>query len=137
MTPHYKNRIKSFGRFGRFINIASAMPSQRITLYHYESPRLKVDIVIYFDHAGNLKVDGFDIGKTVEESLGDSDYEYILTVAAASQTALNTALGLPVSAAESETLQKIAQRFNTNECFSEFQTFLDAAAIPYTTFFWR
>ena len=43
-----------------------------ITLYHLEREDIKIDIVARFDK-GDLIIDGYDIGKTVEEAWGDRD----------------------------------------------------------------
>jgi len=51
----------------------------RITLFQYESPKISINIQAYFENE-KLVIEGYDIGKRVEEALGDSDYEYSITV---------------------------------------------------------
>ena len=53
------------------------------TLYHLEREDIKINIVARFEK-GKLIIDGYDIGKTVEEAWGDSDYEYVMTIPARS-----------------------------------------------------
>jgi hypothetical protein len=48
---------------------------EKLTLYHFENPDIKVTIEAYFREEW-LLVEGYDIGKRVEEVWGDSDYEY-------------------------------------------------------------
>jgi hypothetical protein len=51
----------------------------KITLYQFKSPSINIYIEAYFDD-GKLVIEGQDIGETVEEVWGDSDYEYSVTV---------------------------------------------------------
>jgi hypothetical protein len=94
----------------------------RVTLYHYEVPEIKITIEAYFKDEW-LMVEGYDIGKRVEELLGDSDYEYVTGV-------------------DQEELKKlyplmtIAGRFNTNSCYSEYQAFLNNNGIKAEAFSW-
>ena len=44
------------------------------TLYHLEREDIKINIVARFEK-DKLIIDGYDIGKTVKEAWGDSDYE--------------------------------------------------------------
>jgi len=53
---------------------------ETVLLYAFSSADIKVTIEAYFNEAGGLVVDGYDIGKSVEDYFGDSDYEYTLTV---------------------------------------------------------
>ena len=53
---------------------------ETVMLFSFTGPDIKVTIEAYFNEAGGLVVDGYDIGKSVEDYFGDSDYEYMLTV---------------------------------------------------------
>lgn len=66
------------------------------------------------DDEGNLVLEGYDIGDTVKEYWGDSDYEYWLTV---SQEYKDTVL-----------LSLIQERFGNS---SEFMTWLEEKDIPH------
>ncbi len=89
----------------------------------------------YFDDDGSLVVEGYDIGKTVEDYWGDSDYEYTTTVSPEELEKLYTALGV-TSGSGNELLQEVQKRFNTNTCYSEFNTFLQKHDIRAGGFSW-
>lgn len=84
-----------------------------ITLTEYKIEDISVQLVARIDEAGNLVLEGYDIGKTVEEFFGDSDYEYWLRVA---RDYKDTVL-----------LWLIKERFTTS---SEFRQWLDGKGIP-------
>ena len=48
-------------------------------LFTIDRKDIKVTIDLGFD-GENLKLDGYDIGKTVNDIFGDSDYEYSITI---------------------------------------------------------
>ena len=52
---------------------------ERIILYHYQSPDLNVRIEAFFRNE-KLIIEGYDVGKSVDEWFGDSDYEYSTTL---------------------------------------------------------
>jgi len=105
-----------------------------ITLYDIKSPDIHVNIEARFDK-GDLIIDGYDIGKTVKEAWGDSDYEYILTIrkpeVARVFEALNISFGEQVML-----LQALAGRFNDNYCFSNIEKFLTENGIKHERFTW-
>lgn len=105
-----------------------------ITLYHFESEDIKVDIEARFEK-DTLIIDGYDIGKTVEEIWGDSDYEYIMTIPARSLPPLYSVLGVEPGDREG-LLEAIASRFQGNTCFSSLGAFLDENGIAHETFYW-
>jgi hypothetical protein len=51
----------------------------RVLLYESQTRDIKVTIEAHFEDE-KLVVEGYDIGKIVEESWGDSDYEYSTTI---------------------------------------------------------
>ena len=57
------------------------MKKESVTLYHSEREGITIDIKARFEN-DELVIDGYDIGKVVEEAWGDSDYEYVVTVPA-------------------------------------------------------
>ncbi len=105
-----------------------------ITLYHLESKDIKIDIVARFEE-DKLIIDGYDIGKIVEEVWGDSDYEYIMTIPASSLPALYRLLGVEVGD-QRRLLEALAERFHGNTCFSALGDFLDEHHIAHDTFTW-
>jgi len=104
----------------------------RITLYQFNSPAINIYIEAYFDD-GKLVIEGQDIGKTVEEAWGDSDYEYSVTVPSNEVIKL---YGLfQVKDGDEEGLLKvIANKYNTNTCYSEFRGFLETNRIKHEGF---
>ena len=108
--------------------------TKSITLYHLETEDIKIDIVARFEK-DKLIIDGYDIGKTVEEFWGDSDYEYIMTIPASSLPPLYGLLNIPVGD-QKGLLEAIAKRFHGNKCFSAIGDFLDQNNIEHETFTW-
>jgi len=105
-----------------------------ITLYHLEREDIKIDIVARFEK-DKLIIDGYDIGKTVDEAWGSSDYEYVMTIPAISLPPLYRLLGVEVD--DRKTLLKaLAKRFHGNKCFSALGDFLDQNSIKHETFTW-
>jgi hypothetical protein len=106
----------------------------KVTLYHYQDPDIRITIEAYFD-GERLVVEGFDIGKRVEELLGDSDYEYATGVDQEELKKLYPLMNVPVGDKDG-LLNAIAEKFNTNYCYSEFQAFLDNNGIKAEAFSW-
>jgi hypothetical protein len=106
----------------------------RVTLYHYEVPEIKITIEAYFKEEW-LMVEGYDIGKRVEELLGDSDYEYVTGVDQEELKKLYPLMNVPMGDKEG-LLMAIAGRFNTNSCYSEYQAFLNNNGIKAEAFSW-
>ena len=50
---------------------------EKVTLYQFKSDRIKVSIEIYFNEKEQLIMEGYDVGKAVEEFHGSYDYESI------------------------------------------------------------
>ena len=105
-----------------------------VTLYKFKGDGISVSITAGFEN-GDLIVEGYDIGKVVEECWGDSDYEYSITVEKENVVLLTRALGIHTQN-EREILQAIAGRFNGNKCFSELGDFLSENNIEYKGFSW-
>ena len=107
----------------------------KVVLYSFKNDDIKVIIEAYFDEFGNLIVEGYDIGKTVEEFFGDSDYEYSSTVPSAEVEKLYALLGIP-SGAKNILLNYLQSHFNTNSCYSELRDFLEKNNIKHEGFSW-
>ena len=105
-----------------------------ITLYHFKRKDIKIDIVARFDK-GNLIIDGYDIGKTVQEAWGDSDYEYVMTILQRSLPLLYRLLGVE-EGDRKMLLKALAKRFHGNNCFSALGDFPDKNNIEHETFTW-
>ena len=106
-----------------------------ITLFHLQDEDIKIDIVARFD-GDELLIDGYDIGKTVEEAWGDSDYEYIMTIAATSVASLYRLLDVEAGNRK-RLLKALAKRFHGNECFSAIGDLLEENNIEYNRFTWH
>ena len=48
---------------------------QKVILCFLKKPDIKISIELYFNESGQLTLDGYDIGKSVQYAWGDSDYE--------------------------------------------------------------
>lgn len=80
-------------------------------------------------------IEGYDIGKSVEEFWGDSDYEYSTTVRDKEVKKLYPLMNMAPEDKEG-LLKAIANKFNTNSCYSEFKNFLDKNEIRSEGFSW-
>lgn len=107
----------------------------RVLLFSLNNQNIKVTVGAYFADDGNLVVEGYDIGKTVEDYWGDSDYEYTTTVAAEELNKLYAALNVR-NGARQELLIELQNRFNTNNCYSAFNSFLSENNIRSGGFSW-
>jgi hypothetical protein len=107
----------------------------RVTLYSLMTDKIKITIAAYFDKAGNLIIDGHDIGTTVEDIFGDSDYEYTTTIHRDNLEKLNVAFGLLTGSRE-EMLLFLKTHYNGNACYSQIQSYLTQHDIPFDKFSW-
>lgn len=107
---------------------------ERITLYHFASEDIKVTIEAYFD-GGFLVVDGYDIGKQVEQYWGDSDYEYSVKIPAAGIDFLYRYLEVEPNN-QSNLLQALAYRYNSNSCYSDIRKLMEENKIKCEGFSW-
>ena len=107
----------------------------KVSLYCFQNPDICIDIDTYFLEDGSLTVQGYDIGKTVNDAWGDSDYEYSVTIYpdevyklyALFKIENNDRLGL---------LNAIKERFHDNHCFSKFGDFLVQNNLKASGFSW-
>jgi hypothetical protein len=108
----------------------------RVLLFSFVTPAIKITIETYFDKSGNLVVEGYDIGKTVEEYWGDSDYEYSFSLEPTEADKLYPLFG--INAGEKvELLRAIQLRYHSNHCYSEFRDFLSRNHIHFESFSWN
>lgn len=107
---------------------------QAVTLYHFVGFDIKVDVEARFEQ-DTLIIDGYDIGKRVEEYWGDSDYEYSLKIPPQSVQQLYSLLGVEAGDKQ-HLLQELAKRYNTNSCFSEIRKLLDDHHLACEGFSW-
>ncbi|WP_111682540.1 hypothetical protein [Winogradskyella tangerina] len=109
---------------------------QKVTLFKLESPNVKSTMELYFNEDEQLIFDGYDIGSFVEQSMGDSDYEYkyiiefeeVKKIAVLLKTDLNDQLTF---------LNTVKEHFNGNDAYSEFGDFMRKNKIKFQQFTWR
>jgi len=106
----------------------------KVTLYHYKDPDIKITIETYFNGEW-LIMEGYDIGKRVEEAWGDSDYEYAIGVNQEELKKLYPLMNVPIGDKDG-LLKAIANKFNTKTCYSEYIDFLDKNGIKAEGFSW-
>jgi hypothetical protein len=94
----------------------------RVTLYQFNSPDIKITIEAYFSRE-DLVIDGYDIGKAADGHWGDSDYVYQTTVSAEEVKKLYPLMNV-TEGDKDGLLNAIAKIYNTNSCFTEFNDFL-------------
>ena len=109
---------------------------EKVLLFSLTTENIKVTVEAYFDETDNLIIEGYDIGKTVEEYWGDSDYEYTSTITTEEVNKLYALFNLP-AASKKELLSALQSSYHTNTCYSEIQNLLDLNKIKYTGFSWR
>lgn len=105
-----------------------------VKLFSLTNEDIKIHIEARFD-ADDLVVEGYDIGRRVEEYWGDSDYEYSVKVQAVDVNEVYAALQLPPGD-KAKLLHELSLRFNTNTAYSDFRNFLDAHKIKSEGFSW-
>ena len=108
---------------------------ESIVLFKLERPDIKISMELYFNEKGQLIFDGYDIGKTVEDAWGDSDYEYGYTIEAVEAEKLCSLFGIENSNRHSLLLE-IKKRFEGNEAYSKFGAFMEENNIDYTGSTW-
>lgn len=108
----------------------------RVLLFFLQTDHVKVTIEAFFDSTGNLIVEGYDIGKSVEEYWGDSDYEYSVTVPAEEVIKVYELFALP-KGNQQQLLSWLQAHYNTNTCYSDFRQWLEVNKIKHEGFSWR
>ena len=124
------NRVPEDHQNGKAVPVMK----ESITLYHLEREDITVNIVARFEE-DKLVIDGYDIGKTVEEAWGDSDYEYVITIPVAGLPPLYGLLNVKVGDRKG-LLRAIATRFHGNRCWSSLGEFLAKNNIYHDSFTW-
>jgi hypothetical protein len=104
----------------------------RIILYKYHSPDLSVRIEAFFKK-DKLIIEGYDVGKSVDEWFGDSDYEYSTTLTGEELKKLFLLFHVEK---EDKTglLKAIEEEFHDKNCYSELRKLLDENDIKYDSF---
>ncbi|MBL7850540.1 MAG: hypothetical protein JNN04_06530 [Cyclobacteriaceae bacterium] len=104
-----------------------------VTLFHEEREDIRIDIVAYFEQ-DTLVIDGYDIGKTVKDYWGDSDYEYGMRIYPEGVQKLYAHFSLAPD--PSQLLALLADRFSGNRCFSQLESLVDQLKLPHESYKW-
>ncbi len=107
----------------------------KVLLFEFITDQIKITIEAYFDNDGNLLVEGYDIGETVNEYWGDVDYEYSITIPPDQVAKLYTLLNLSMGD-QVQLLAYLQQHYNTNTCYSEIRNWLERNDIKHQGFSW-
>jgi hypothetical protein len=108
---------------------------EKVILFKEERLDIKINIEIYFNDQGQLILDGYDIGKTVENCWGDSDYEYSYTIEPDEVAKLYTLLEVP-NLDKQLLLLEIKKRFGGNDAYSKFGDYMNQNNIDFNAFTW-
>lgn len=101
-------------------------------LFYINNKNIRVAINLGFDEE-DLKLDGYDIGKTVSEMWGDSDYEYSITVSAAELPKLYELNQVPFGN-KKKLISALAKFLSDNKAYSLFHDYLKENKITFTCF---
>ena len=108
---------------------------ESVLLFSFKTDRIKVTVEAFFDDKDNLVIEGYDIGKAVEEHWGDSDYEYSSTVSPEEVKKLYIVVNLRPGDRKG-LLSYLQTHYHTNTCYSEIRTWFDDNHIRYEGFSW-
>lgn len=108
---------------------------EKVTLFYLERPDIKISMQIYFNEKDQLYFDGYDIGKSVEEIMGDSDYEYIYSIEPEEVNKFYQIFNLKTGD-KSGLLQAIKKEFSVNKAYSLFGEFMRENNIKFSSFTW-
>ena len=101
-------------------------------LFAIDNENIRVTINLGFD-GEDLKLDGYDIGKTVSEMWGDSDYEYTITVPAAELPRLYELNQVPLGN-KKKLISALAKFLSDNKAYSLFHDYLKENNFEFTCF---
>lgn len=108
---------------------------EEVTLYKVETPKLFVEVKLYFNDENQLVISGYEIGQTVDDILGDSDYEYSQTFNPEEVQKLYSIFGIRDSD-KPNLLLEIQNRFGGKGAYRNFCSFLEENEIKSTPFYW-
>lgn len=108
---------------------------EKVILFYLERPDIKISMEMYFTEKGQLFFDGYDIGKTVEEVWGDSEYEYTYVIEPDQVEKIYEIYDLKKDD-KNALLAEIKKCFSGNNAYSLFGEFLNTHNIKYESFTW-
>ncbi len=101
-------------------------------LFSIDNENIRVTINLGFE-GEDLKLDGYDIGKSVSDMWGDSDYEYSITISAAELPRLYELNRVPFGN-KKKLISVLAKFLSDNKAYSLFHDYLKENTIPFTCF---
>ena len=101
-------------------------------LFSIDNENIRVMINLGFD-GEDLKLDGYDIGKSVNDMWGDSDYEYSITVSEVELPRLYK-LNRVTFGNKKKLISVLAKFLSDNKAFTLFHDYLKENNIPFTCF---
>ena len=101
-------------------------------LFTIDRKDIKVTIDLGFD-GENLKLDGYDIGKTVSDIFGDSDYEYSITVSSENLPKIYEINKVEIGN-KKELIKTLSVFLSDNKAYSFFQDYLKENEIEFTSY---
>ena len=101
-------------------------------LFSIDNENIRVMINLGFD-GEDLKLDGYDIGKSVSDMWGDSDYEYSITVSEVELPRLYELNRVPFGN-KKKLISVLAKFLTNNKAYSLFHDYLKENTIPFTCF---
>ncbi|MCK9640108.1 MAG: hypothetical protein M0R39_09390 [Prolixibacteraceae bacterium] len=108
----------------------------KVTLFYLENSNIKISMQIYFNEKDQLYFEGHDSGRLVEETWGDSEYEYIYTMEPEEVKKFYPIFNLK-DGDKSALLQAIKKEFSVNKAYSLFGEFMLAHDIKHQRFIWH
>ncbi|HET9569794.1 MAG TPA: hypothetical protein VFP20_00070 [Bacteroidales bacterium] len=107
----------------------------KVTLYKKDLPNITISMELYFNEKGQLIFDGYDLGKLVEDALGDSDYEYDYAIEPIEVEKLYHLFQIQ-QGDRSGLLNAIKFRFEGDNAYSLFGEFMNEHQIDFESFSW-
>ena len=108
---------------------------ERITLYSLIRDDENILIELYFDDAGQLIFDGYDIKNIIEEDPCKSDYQYTYTIKEVELCKLYHILNIP-QGNQSQMLEKLKEHFGCQNAFILIRRFMYKHGIKFSVFAW-
>lgn len=108
---------------------------EKVTLFYLENADIKISMQLYFNEKDQLYFDGYDTGKSVQETWGNSDYEYNYTIEKEELNKFYQIFNLK-NGDKSALLQVLKKGFSTNKAYTLFGEFMHAHNIKYKRFLW-
>jgi len=106
----------------------------KVNLYNLKEDNIRVTVDAYFND-GALVVEGYDIGSKVKELLGDSDYEYFVTVTKEEVGKVYSSLNIE-GGNKIKLLEEIQKSFKGNSAYRDYRDWLESENITGEGFYY-